>query len=291
MKNRNMRGLLIFQGLLLALSLTVAGWSSIAAPANPQLTKSLERLRASSDEWRREEAAYRQARKKGLLSQSEFEDYAEFVASLRLRLLKQCEETRVLGGDTAIRDFDCVRLRPSPQSTVVAIPGKHIRTEQEKRESLNAKLNALEGEIDESLLKRQQELKEASKNLSQRTPSASKSGTGVGAAGGANASKRNNAKGKDKQKGTGATSPREASSGLFSGKGDRRQAVGSPPSPSGPKEKQKFDRAAKWEKSTEGGSDDDVVARQLREAAEKETDPLLKEKLWEEYRKYKRTQK
>lgn len=32
---------------------------------------------------------------------------------------------------------------------------------------------------------------------------------------------------------------------------------------------------------------DDVVARQIREAAEKETDPELKEKLWNEYRKYK----
>ena len=36
------------------------------------------------------------------------------------------------------------------------------------------------------------------------------------------------------------------------------------------------------------GSDDDLVARQMREAAEKETDPELKKKLWEEYRKYKR---
>jgi hypothetical protein len=35
------------------------------------------------------------------------------------------------------------------------------------------------------------------------------------------------------------------------------------------------------------GHDDDVVARQLREAAEKATDPELKEKLWEEYRAYK----
>ena len=35
------------------------------------------------------------------------------------------------------------------------------------------------------------------------------------------------------------------------------------------------------------GDDDDVVARQLREAAEKETDPVMKEKLWEEYKKYK----
>lgn len=35
------------------------------------------------------------------------------------------------------------------------------------------------------------------------------------------------------------------------------------------------------------GRDDDIVARQLREAASKETDPILREKLWEEYRKYK----
>ena len=35
------------------------------------------------------------------------------------------------------------------------------------------------------------------------------------------------------------------------------------------------------------GDDDDVVARQIREAAMKETDPDLREALWEEYRKYK----
>lgn len=35
------------------------------------------------------------------------------------------------------------------------------------------------------------------------------------------------------------------------------------------------------------GSDDDIVARQLREAAIAERDPELKEKLWDEYRKYK----
>jgi len=35
------------------------------------------------------------------------------------------------------------------------------------------------------------------------------------------------------------------------------------------------------------GRDDDIVARQLREAAMKETDPELRERLWEEYRQYK----
>ena len=36
------------------------------------------------------------------------------------------------------------------------------------------------------------------------------------------------------------------------------------------------------------GSDDDIVARQLREAAETETDPVLQEKLWREYIAYKK---
>ena len=36
-----------------------------------------------------------------------------------------------------------------------------------------------------------------------------------------------------------------------------------------------------------GGNDAAIVALQLREAAEKEQDPVLKEKLWNEYKKYK----
>jgi hypothetical protein len=36
------------------------------------------------------------------------------------------------------------------------------------------------------------------------------------------------------------------------------------------------------------GKDDDVVARQLREAAMKEKDPAIREKLWQEYRDYKK---
>ncbi len=59
------------------------------------------------------------------------------------------------------------------------------------------------------------------------------------------------------------------------------------------------DRAAKGDSSRESGKgkgrdrygsgeDDDIVARQLREAAEKETDPELNEKLWQEYEEYTR---
>lgn len=38
------------------------------------------------------------------------------------------------------------------------------------------------------------------------------------------------------------------------------------------------------------GHDDDIVARQIREAAMKEKDPKLRAKLWDEYRKYKKSQ-
>ena len=40
-------------------------------------------------------------------------------------------------------------------------------------------------------------------------------------------------------------------------------------------------------KDIPSGNDDDVVARQLREAAMREPDPAVREKLWDEYRKYK----
>jgi hypothetical protein len=43
------------------------------------------------------------------------------------------------------------------------------------------------------------------------------------------------------------------------------------------------DRGSRYSKE-----DDDIVARQLREAAENETDPELKEKLWKEYEEYRR---
>ena len=36
------------------------------------------------------------------------------------------------------------------------------------------------------------------------------------------------------------------------------------------------------------GHDDDIVARQLREAAQNEKNPELRERLWDEYRAYKR---
>ena len=86
-------------------------------------------------------------------------------------------------------------------------------------------------------------------------------------------------------KGQGDTETGEGASGQ-QGKADDQTGAGD-------------DRAANGESSRESGKakdrdrygsgeDDDIVARQLREAAEKETDPELKEKLWQEYEEYKK---
>jgi len=55
-----------------------------------------------------------------------------------------------------------------------------------------------------------------------------------------------------------------------------------PPSPAPPR------RGSGVPDNIPDARDDDIIARQLREAAMQEEDPVLQEKLWEEYRKYKK---
>lgn len=57
---------------------------------------------------------------------------------------------------------------------------------------------------------------------------------------------------------------------------------------SAPRGEGKGQTSTQKQRSHSSGDDDDIVARQIREAAEKETDPELKEKLWKEYEEYKK---
>ncbi|MGD8667440.1 MAG: hypothetical protein PVF71_12850 [Desulfobacterales bacterium] len=65
--------------------------------------------------------------------------------------------------------------------------------------------------------------------------------------------------------------------------GDVDDAVASSDRPEGQGPGPKDNRGSRYNKE-----DDDIVARQLREAAENETDPELKEKLWKEYEDYRK---
>jgi len=75
----------------------------------------------------------------------------------------------------------------------------------------------------------------------------------------------------------------EGGAGGASGQGGEKRQGSNPAQDTAEQEK-----ANKEERDTPDlRKNDDIVARQIREAAEAETDPVLKEKLWEEYYNYK----
>lgn len=76
-------------------------------------------------------------------------------------------------------------------------------------------------------------------------------------------------------------SSENANSTAQAGNSARKATVPTPPNAGG--------QGSKTAADLPDAKDDDIIARQLREAAMQEQDPQLKEKLWEEYRRYKRS--
>ena len=164
---------------------------------------------------------------------------------------------------------------PAPELT-------EVETTEERREGLDRKLDSSLSEFD-ALILREQEI------LEQRREAAGAAGGGGGAGtaevgGGAGAGEREG-------DGDEGGEEREAPGAKAEGTGD------SPDEASG--EEIARDEGAPSEAETGeisngrippdvgDGRDDDIVARQLREAAMTEEDPELREKLWDEYRAYK----
>ncbi len=274
-------------GLLIATFIATGAVTSPARaandPKNLELERATEELRSSDREWRREEAAWRAKRLSGKMAKIEAEEYAEFVAGLHRKKLEECEIVRKLGGNAALKGFDCVIPAGQQKGVLKTLPeSSAAKTEGEKIGSLEDRLKRLESELDEQLLRKQQANRENQRPLN----------SGGGPAGRA----------------TGSGAKKEGASGAGAGE-PGRQGLPSPgnrsakPSDGRKQPSRNYDPGAgpglpKDEKSEikssgagETGNDDDIVMRQIREAAERETDPVMKEKLWDEYRKLKTAQK
>lgn len=144
---------------------------------------------------------------------------------------------------------------------------------------LDAQLEKGAGEFDSMILKTEAEQREAARAAAVRRGTAP---TGASAAGsGGEGDESGGAYGNNGAYDDGG-SPEEdgvADAGTYgSGSGSGNVGAGSTPR-SGAKYPPPADIPS--------GNDDDVVARQLREAAEREPDPAVRAKLWDEYRKYK----
>jgi len=234
----------------LAAVLTVSFTSATAALTEPLL----DQLRSDHAAMIAAEQDFHRRRDRGTLQGNEAADYASYVAGLHRRVAEDCvalAEQDIV----APADLDCPDDAPSLLAPA-AIDQAAERTGAEATEALDAELFSGLGEFDEMLLREQERVKAAMP----------RSDSGSGGGGGAGSSAADSGMTEQADFGTAA----EATYGEGAGPGSPR-SPGKTSAPPG----------------TPGGSDDDVVARQLREAAENETDPELKKKLWEEYRKYK----
>ncbi len=195
------------------------------------------------------------------VSSREKRELLVFVDYLKECNRHYCTQLAQEAGSATIADLPCPGQLPK-------LPGATARTTDEQLADLDRQLNASLGEFDEMLLKEQE-------RIAAHQPRQGGAGGSTASGGAAGFGRQQGGQGKGSKSGvqggragvagrpagTGVTasSPQgQARSGIVNGVGkDRLHA------------------------------DDDIVARQLREAAEKETDPELKEKLRQEYKKYK----
>jgi len=219
---------------------------------------------------------YQRQRERGMLGVAEVADYADYLTILRERVEQDC----LMLARADIRPPDELPCPASLPSVAKPAPidQRREQTSAERTATMDAELNAGLGEFDEMLLREQERVKAAA----PRSDAGGSGGAGSGQGGGQGEGDSSGAEG-------GQTGD-AGDSGDVTGTGGRPLSGGAgdqPPSGAA--------GGGGTQSGTRGqpadipdGSDDDLVARQMREAAEKETDPGLKKKLWEEYRKYKR---
>lgn len=252
---------------------TVASSSALTAVeevTDDTLKLALATLSASNAAWRRNDAEFRALRRQNGVSPTEIDEFAEFVAGQRRQMFEDCQAVRALGADPAQYGFDCHLVERQAATSGDQPPTKTaVLTEQEKDAALDKELRKLEADLDKLVLGQQELARSAA-----RRRDVSSTGSGSGSADGepATGGTESGASGGNPRQGgeQGQNKVNERGAGPGAQKNARNQ-----PTQEGVPDNRNL------------GDDDDVVARQLREAAEAETDPVLKEKLWAEYKKYK----
>ncbi len=249
-------------------------WSAVTADSvtdrSALLEMARENLRVTQAAERRISDEYNSLYAAGALAAEEIEEYRGFLQRIRRFVERYRLEVAVLSGAV---DQDQVSVMRR-QDLSRGFSGE--QTDEERTGALDAELDASLGDFDEMLLREQEQLADKA-----RTAEAA-GGGGAGGTAGAQSYAGDAGAASDTfstQGEIGAGAP-DAADAAETGEGPVAAAGG-------------YSKTAQQEGKSPApadipdGGDDDIVARQLREAAEKETDPALREKLWDEYRKYK----
>ena len=250
------------------------GWPAFAEVTPRQLRADWAALQAARQDFRQREST---------LTSAEQQDYRAYIERLQSRLADKCERLAAAGIEPPA-EVACPR--PALRIAPAAIDQQHEKTPAEATSALDSELESGLGEFDQRLLREQERVKaKASKSAGAggAASGAGAAGEGQGGAGGAAASA-----GESGEPGSGEPGAETAGSLPSGASGAASGSARGPSGAGGPGGAGQQTASSSAPPDIPDGSDDDVVARQLREAAEKETDPQLKEKLWDEYRKYKK---
>jgi hypothetical protein len=279
-----------------------AGQKSSTSRVTPSPT-SQSRLEKARDDLRVSEATEKRiARELEKLKQSgnasaedirNYEAYHERVQAMVTENRKIVEEMEAAQARHASASKDS-KPATSGESGMESDPSIPEELTQDQVAALDRQLSASLGEFDAMLLKEMESIEtesaEKMRDLAQEAAAAAKrlKEKGVDLGGDESESTDEASKqgepGEEGQQGKAGekeASSQEKDSQAEAGSDDdavasRDQSKGSGSGPTGK-------RGSRYSKE-----DDDIVARQLREAAENETDPELKEKLWKEYEEYRK---
>lgn len=277
-----------FTALAAACLLLAGALCSGAASAGQDLQAARDELRLRVETERRMRRDFETLLAGGRMSAAEVADFEEYLVDLTVMVDRQRRQVAKLEG--ADSQSLSTGNRPAP------LPGDFDggQTDAEKIALLDAELGSSLSEFDEKLLREQRDLAQKSRSPSSGTDPEQAAG-GEGASAGSGEDQGDKADGE-------AASNAGGSADAGSGESEQ-QRRGGEQAETGAEANGAEDQVAAAGGAAESGGqvgrtppppdiadgkDDDIVARQLREAAETEQDPELREKLWDEYRKYKK---
>ena len=237
-----------------------------------RLAEEIKNLKAACAAWQQTDAEFREWREQDKTDESESREFARFVAELKHKVIVSCKIVRMLGGDANQHCVDCIRFENETESDTSGVLPNITReqTREEKAALLIKQFEEIGSDYDGMILDQQTRIRDG-QVISQShgdwaSDSDDISGINKTAGGGVLADGA-------LEESMSEPEPIEQGYELGAGPGVKKQG-----------------KIPDFKTEDVGdGSDDDVVARQLREAAESETDQLLREELWNEYKKYKKS--
>jgi hypothetical protein len=259
--------------------------------ADDKLAKARDDLRVSQATEKRIADELEALKKSGNASDEDIRNYEAYLERVQAMVAENRKTVEKMESAYAEHPPHSPAQKTSSESPKLSDQQIPEEQTQDPVAELDRQLSASLTEFDAMLLKEMETIETESaakmRDLAQEAAEAAKRLKEKGVDLGTDESKTADAQSSQSKEGqqgkTGEKDASRAEKGAETKQGDSDDKVATSDTSKGEGSGPTGDRGSRYSKE-----DDDIVARQLREAAENETDPELKEKLWKEYEEYKK---